>query len=335
MPFCLSLTTLRPVLLATGLALALAHPGFAQDPAIDFGDNESIWAHDGECDDPRFTGPGAASSGAIDADRGHDADDCRKAFEDGRVTLAGDAPSEAGTGGGMPAAPTAPEEDDSAETVPTGAEPGNAGEPDIDFGDDASLFSNDGECDDGRFEGPGMTTTRLLDSDIGHDATDCRTAFNAGELTLRPDGPAQKTEGSAGPTTSSGPDDIAIGDFGDDASIFSNDGECDDMRFVGPGMTDTPLLDSDVGHDATDCRTAFEKGDLTWREKVSTGETVDGIDFGDDSGTWSNDGECDDPRFEGSGMTTTPLLEEDRKRDASDCAAAYRAGTITLRAGEQ
>ena len=44
---------------------------------------------------------------------------------------------------------------------------------DIDFGDDASQWANDSQCDDMRFEGPGMTTTLLLDRDIGHDASDC------------------------------------------------------------------------------------------------------------------------------------------------------------------
>ena len=30
------------------------------------------------------------------------------------------------------------------------------------------------------------------------------------------------------------------------------------------------------------------------------------ISFGDDSGDWAQDGECDDPRFEGPGMSLTP-----------------------------
>ena len=55
-------------------------------------------------------------------------------------------------------------------------------------------------------------------------------------------------------------------DFGDDASKFSKDGECDDKRFAGAGMTDTPLLDSDVKHDATDCRAAFRQGRLQLRQ---------------------------------------------------------------------
>ena len=54
-------------------------------------------------------------------------------------------------------------------------------------------------------------------------------------------------------------------DFGDDASRFAKDGECDDMRFSGAGMTDTTLIDSDIKHDATDCRTAYNQGRLTYR----------------------------------------------------------------------
>ncbi len=55
----------------------------------------------------------------------------------------------------------------------------------VDWGDDNGDWSNDDECDDPRFEGPGMTATPLLDADIRHDATDCRTAFEAGQLQLR------------------------------------------------------------------------------------------------------------------------------------------------------
>jgi hypothetical protein len=51
--------------------------------------------------------------------------------------------------------------------------------------------------------------------------------------------------------------------------------------------------------------------------------------FGDDAGSYSKDGECDDPRFEGPGTATT-LLDSDRLADADDCRAAYEAGTIVL-----
>jgi len=128
-------------------------------------------------------------------------------------------------------------------------------------------------------------------------------------------------------------------DFGDDASEFAKDGECDDMRFTGSGMTQTALLDEDVRHDATDCRVAFEQDRLTFRGDDVTSpavdrvdeETVDHIQWGDDVSEFARDGECDDMRFEGSGMTSTPLLVTDVQHDATDCRVAFRQGRLTLR----
>lgn len=57
------------------------------DSGVDFGDNLSQWANDGECDDPRFQGPASASS-LLDSDRYHDATDCRSLYESGSVQLA-------------------------------------------------------------------------------------------------------------------------------------------------------------------------------------------------------------------------------------------------------
>jgi hypothetical protein len=114
--------------------------------------------------------------------------------------------------------------------------------------------------------------------------------------------------------------------FGDDSSEWANDGECDDGRFTGPGLTSTPLLEEDVLADATDCRNAFKAGQLTL-----AGVAADGtIDFGNDSGDWSNDDECDDMRFAGPGMTGTPLIQSDIMRDATDCRDAFVAGRLTL-----
>ena len=119
----------------------------------------------------------------------------------------------------------------------------------VNFGDDTSRWARDGECDDKRFEGAGMTDTPLLDGDIGHDATDCRAAYNAGRLRYR------------------GNNSSAVGIiWGDDTSRWARDGECDDKRFEGPGMTDTPLLDGDIKHDATDCRSAYNQGRLHLRQ---------------------------------------------------------------------
>ena len=48
-----------------------------------------------------------------------------------------------------------------------------------DFGDDTGRWAEDGECDDPRFEGPGMGLTDNEDA-LGHDATDCRELLEAG-----------------------------------------------------------------------------------------------------------------------------------------------------------
>ena len=57
--------------------------------------------------------------------------------------------------------------------------------------------------------------------------------------------------------------------------------------------------------------------------------TIAGIDFGDNSSQWANDGECDDPRFEGDGMATS-AIEDDLHSDATDCSEAYQNGSIAL-----
>ena len=236
----------------------------------------------------------------------------------------------------------------------------------IDFGDDEGLWVFDGECDDPRFEGPGMADS-LDDDDSFHDATDCQTAFEAGTVTL-----AENT--LAAPLLNAMPDrrpsasndmEVSVGrsvDFGDDDSFWANDGECDDARFIGEGMTDTDLVREDIGHDASDCQAAFEAGDLRLRgeddpsaesvlassETQGTPDAVtspaassygpapedglvfNGVNFGDDEGDWANDGECDDPRFTGQGMTETTLLAEDAYHDASDCLAAWKTGGLAL-----
>lgn len=58
------------------------------------------------------------------------------------------------------------------------------------------------------------------------------------------------------------------------------------------------------------------------------------IDFGDDSGDWANDGECDDPRFLGNGMSMMPAFDHER-RDASDCRVLFGLGEVRLARPEQ
>ena len=82
--------------------------------SIDCCNDTSDWARDGECDDVRFEGDGMASS-VIVQDRGRDAADCRRLYDEGRVRVF-------------------------SLDLDSGA---------IDFGDDASDWTQDGECDDG------------------------------------------------------------------------------------------------------------------------------------------------------------------------------------------
>lgn len=69
----------------TGLQRDAGRPVAGSD--IDFGDDLSQWANDGECDDPRFSGGGVAST-LLDGDRYHDASDCSALYAAGSVQLA-------------------------------------------------------------------------------------------------------------------------------------------------------------------------------------------------------------------------------------------------------
>jgi len=304
-------------LLALGWsAAAQAQNASSGGVSIDWGDDSSVWANDGECDDPRFEGAGMASQ-LNDGNRLADATDCYKLFSAGRITLRADA------------AAVAP--------------PAEAAGP-IDFGDDSGRWANDGECDDPRFEGEGMAAV-LVEEDRLRDASDCRSLFERGAIVLRGDAPAAPPPATA-PTSSAGID------FGDDSGRWANDGECDDPRFEGRGMADV-LVDDDLFRDASDCRRLYEEGaiELIGEARAGTAPAAPrgtppavrqgtppavaapvapGIDFGDDSSRWANDGECDDPRFEGPGMAMG-TVEEDRLRDASDCRSLFEQGRVTLR----
>ncbi|MCI4646027.1 MAG: hypothetical protein MRY64_14690 [Hyphomonadaceae bacterium] len=136
--------------------------------------------------------------------------------------------------------------------------------------------------------------------------------------------PAQGQEG-AGPVTAE-----AI-DWGDDASDWANDQECDDPRFEGEGMASVTEA-ADRFHDATDCRTLFEAGEITL---ISTDVAqrpplqIDGIQFGNDTSEWAQDGECDDPRFSGAGMAGGTLDTNNAYADRTDCLGLWQAGSLT------
>lgn len=138
-------------------------------------------------------------------------------------------------------------------------------EPVIDLGNDNGEFAMDGQCDDVRFIGAGMSAVLLTDS-IGKDASDCMAAFHEGTV-------------SPSPMHLPPVDDASI-IFGDDSSAFANDGECDDIRFVGSHSNKAVYIVDDIGGDASDCRAGFEAGLLKWQGSSATpvyGITADDI----------------------------------------------------------
>ena len=139
----------KSICFASGLILACALPASAAaEERPYFGNDDSEFARDGECDDVRFVGEGMADALMTDS-IGRDAADCRAAFDAGKVTAN-------------------PMFDEPAEGV------------NYTYGDDASQFAGDGRCDDIRFTGLYASETIFLAEDIGHDASDCRAAVAAG-----------------------------------------------------------------------------------------------------------------------------------------------------------
>ncbi len=118
--------------------------------------------------------------------------------------------------------------------------------------------------------------------------------------------------------------------FGDDSSSWANDAECDDPRFEGEGMAGN-LNQDDILKDATDCKALFDAGKIQLSDKQYDPSLtiVNGTDLGDNSYRWANDGQCDDARFEGEGMATTPSIQAIEK-DRNDCSYGFQTGALTL-----
>jgi len=88
-------------------------------------------------------------------------------------------------------------------------------------------------------------------------------------------------------------------------------------------------LESHIGADASDCSAAYLAGTITLADEAVSGNGGDfRINFGDDSSASAFDGICDDPRFQGRGAALE-LYESNILADATDCRAAYDAGTVT------
>lgn len=92
-----------------------------------------------------------------------------------------------------------------------------------DFGDDTSRWANDGECDDPRFTGEAAAET-LLEADLYHDATDCRTLLAAGRISLRADAPSGQGDVRRG-RLERGDDTLPTGEYSDDYTFLGERGQ--------------------------------------------------------------------------------------------------------------
>jgi hypothetical protein len=188
----------------------------------------------------------------------------------------------------------------------------------VDYGDNSGPYVDDAECDDRRFTGSGVAF-RPSRENTRRDAHDCHAAVLAGTASF---------EGELPPLFEGAFEGV---DLGDNTGPYADDGECDDPRFRGPGMATPPFSPDLEGHDAADCQYHLARGFVrhVLADGLFEGE-ADGIDFGDNSGSAVNDGECDDGRFEGPGVSTVTDGANDR-RDAFDCRVNFEDRTIVLK----
>lgn len=330
------------------LAFTITPMALAQDASgIDFGDDSGSWTEDGECDDPRFVGEGMAGS-TSQADLFKDATDCKALFESGDIRFSdkqydpdltvvdgtdlgddsyrwandGECDDARFEGDGMAITPhleaIKKDRSDCSYGFQTGTLTLRESLPDpvestfdsIDFGNDKGGYAGDGECDDPRFAGQGMSMIDLTAENISGDRGDCLALYKAGSLVLK-----ERT--------------VVDGYyFGNDSSFYAKDGECDDPRFQGRGMGAKPTR-SGIESDATDCIALWKSKRITPAEKLDVNGflILEGIVFGDDSGSYANDNECDDPGFFGRGVSEG-ASSENAGKDKTDCLAAYQAGSV-------
>ena len=126
-------------------------------------------------------------------------------------------------------------EDGDETTSSASAQQAQIASSEIAWGDDSGNYANDEACDDGRFHEDGDAWSYQRNH-VLKDATDCRTQYEAGNITL-------------------------YLDFGSNTGDYVNDNTCDDNRFTGEGRS-ILQTDSQVKRDADDCIAAYQAGTI-------------------------------------------------------------------------
>ena len=273
------------------------------------GNNTCRWNNDGECDDSALGGTNACALGT-------DASDCLALINN---TTAGATPpsgdnsclyandnecDEVRFGGGGYCEDGTDANDCSANfsALPSG-------------GDNTCVYANDNECDEARYGGGGYC-------DDGTDTNDCSAGTQAALPSTGPDSCEYANDNECDEERYGGGNYCAAGTDTSDCRIlaaggnedscqWANDGECDELRFGGGGA----CMD---GSDATDCSDGVNS-----RTRLDTLLALIPEDIraqlGDDSCEYSNDLECDDEDFGGTGAC-------EEGTDASDCRALAVGG---------
>lgn len=269
---------------------------------IDFGDNSSVYANDGECDDPRFEGPGAADF-TLEGDELSDGNDCSNLYLAGSLTYI--------------------DNTNSASAAPDVIVDSSG----IIFGDNSSIFADDGECDDPRFEGPGVAISASSTSEM-RDANDCRIMFETGQAVLVAGTVPSSSTSPSIPTSQTltpEPEAYTVGTPRGDINGAQRE---DGSLFASGTVYGDPLNASQATNAGNLSRSPIPNAS-NLSPAPTRSAPAGSVDFGDNTSIYANDGECDDPRFEGAGMAAISF-DDDIRRDANDCRAAYQAGTITL-----
>ena len=202
----------------------------------------------------------------------------------------------------------------------------------IEFGVNHGFHAFDGVCNDPRFKlvletSPGVQWRESASSGIQErrdmsvpteylfrDAADCHAAVKSGAVAPRDSRDYHKI---VRVEQVAGKDPQFFGED-DSESGVAGDGVCNDPRFVADprhpkAVNGTGL----VKRDATDCRRAFLMRQAWVLESVNLRDGRSSkLAFGDDSGRWALDDECDDPRFVD---LRTEVSGGGPMRDATDC----------------